>query len=115
MSENVDDTLGRFLDQQPGLREALLTDPAQKAQIESLRQALARVERALADEGLPVEVRRRVINRVVWGDPEGVDVHAKFLAIRKQLLAADLPPDVAKMWWEFPSAGPVRPDEEPTP
>jgi hypothetical protein len=115
MSEFVDDVLGRYLDQQPGMREALLNDPAQKVQIEALRQALTMVERALADEGLPDEVRRRVINRVIWGDPDGfVDVHAQFRAIRKQMLALDLPPDLARKWWSLDTTGPVSPDEEPT-
>ncbi|WP_329336114.1 hypothetical protein OG252_13165 [Streptomyces sp. NBC_01352] len=116
MSEFADDALGRYLDQQPGMREALLHDPVQKAQIEALRQTLTMMERALADEGIPDEVRHRLINRIIWGDPEGrVDVHARMTSVRKQMLAADLPPDLARAWWEFPSAGPVRPDEEPTP
>lgn len=115
MSEFTDATLGQYLDHQPELRAALLHDPVQKAQIEALRQTLTMMERALADEGVQDETRRRVINRIVWGDPEGlVDVHAQMLRVRKQMLAADLPPDLARAWWEFPSAGPVRPDEEPT-
>lgn len=78
MSEFVDDTLGRYLDQQPGMRDALIHDPVQKMQAEALRQTLTMVERALTDEGVPDDVRRRVINRVVWGEPEGrVDVHAR--------------------------------------
>ncbi len=114
MSEHIDDVLGRYLDHQPGMREALLHDPVQKAQIESLRQTLTMMERALADEGVAPEVARRVINRIVWGDPEGrTDVHAQMASLRKQMLTADLPPDLARAWWEFPSVGPVRPDEEP--
>jgi hypothetical protein len=115
MSEFADATLGQYVDHQPGLREALLHDPVQKAQIEALRQTLAMMERALADEGIRDETRRRVINRIVWGDPEGlVDVHAKMMEVRKQMLAANLPPDLAEAWWKFPSAGLVRPDEEST-
>lgn len=114
MSEHTDDILGRYLDQQPGMRETLLNDPAQKLQVESLRQALTMMERALADEGIPESVARRVINRIIWGDPEGaVDVHAKMRAVRKQMLAADLPPDVARLWWEFDPDS-VRPGEETT-
>ncbi|MDX3314661.1 hypothetical protein P1S61_37540 [Streptomyces sp. ME08-AFT2] len=110
MSEFTDDTLGRYLDQQPGMRQALLTDPVQKMQAEALRQTLSMVERALTDEGVPDDVRRRVINRVVWGEPEGfVDVHAQMEGVRRQMLAADLPPDLAKMWQDFPSAVPERP------
>jgi hypothetical protein len=87
----------------------------QHAQIGALRQTLTMMERALADEGISAEVRRRVINRMVWGDPEGfVDVHARMASVRKQMLAADLPPDLARAWWELPSTSPVRPGEEPT-
>ena len=115
MSEHTDDILNRYLGQQPGMREALLTDPVQHAQVESLRQTLTMMERALADEGIPEETARRVINRLVWGDPEGrIDVHARMARVRKQMLTADLPPEVARAWWEFDPAGPVRPDEEPT-
>jgi hypothetical protein len=117
MSEHTDDILNRYLGQQPGMREALLNDPVQKIQVESLRQALTMVERALADEGLPVDVSRRVVNRIVWGDPEGyVDVHAKVREVQQQVLDAyDLPTELTDAWKAIhASAGPVRPDEEPT-
>lgn len=118
MSEFVGDALSRYLNQQPGMREALLHDPVQKMQAEMLRRTLTMVERALTDEGVPDDVRRRVINRVIWGEPEGhVDVHAQMAGVREQMLAADLPPDLAKAWQDFPSAAPVRPaaSEETTP
>jgi hypothetical protein len=115
MSEHTDDVLNHYLFQQPGMREALLRDPVQKAQVESLRQTLTMLERALADEGIPEEVARRVVNRIVWGDPKGqVDVHARMMAVRKQMLAVDLPPDLARAWREFPNMPSARPDEEPT-
>ncbi|MFC7817572.1 hypothetical protein ACFUTR_23360 [Streptomyces sp. NPDC057367] len=114
MSEFADATLSRYLDHQPALRDALRSDPVQAAQIEALRQTLTAMERALADEGVPQETQRRVINRMVWGDPEGIDdVYAQMLRVRKQMLAADLPPDLARAWWELPSTSPARPDEEP--
>lgn len=87
MSEFINETLGRYLAQQPGMRQALLTDPVQNMQAEALRQTLNMVERALADEGVPDDVRRRVVNRVVWGEPEGsVDVHARMHRERELLL-----------------------------
>lgn len=134
MSEFVDDILGRYLDQQAGMRAALLNDPMQHMQAEALRQTLTMVERALIDEGVSEDVRRRVINRVVWGEPEGhVDVHArmrdseKLRRERELLLTTFGPADFG-----FPSdsgsfaalaehvnradpeAGPVCPDEETT-
>jgi hypothetical protein len=117
MSEFTDDALARYLNQQPGMREALHNDPVQHAQTEMVRQSLAAAERAMADEGIPEEVRRRVINRIVWGEPEGrVDMHAQMDRVRKQIADAyDLPPDLTRAWDAIPSAGPVRPDEEGTP
>lgn len=116
MSDFTDDTLGRYIDQQPGLRQALLHDPVQHMQAEALQRTLDMVECALTDEGVPDDVRRRVVNRVVWGEPEGrVDVYAR---IREQTLGLyDLPPSLTEAWAAIhadPSAGPVRPDEEPT-
>jgi hypothetical protein len=109
MSEFVDDTLGRYLNQQPGMREALLNDPVQNMQAEMLRRTLAMTESALIDEGVSEDVRRRVINRVIWGEPEGrIDAHAQMARVRKQMLAADLPPDLAKAWQDLPTA-PERP------
>jgi len=78
MSDFTDDTFGRYLDQQPGMREALHTDPVQHAQAELMRQMLDGAERAMTDEGVPEKARRRVVNRIVWGEPEGlIDVHAQ--------------------------------------
>jgi hypothetical protein len=98
MSEFVDTTLSRYLDQQPGMRDALLTDPVQHMQVEVLRQTLNMVERALIDEGVPEETRRRVLNRAVWGEPEArVDVHARMrdsekLRRERDWLLADIDP-----------------------
>lgn len=97
MSESTDRSFGRWLDQQPGMRQALLEDPVQHAQTELMRRTLDATDRAMADEGVPEETRRRVVNRIVWGEPEGlVDVHAK---IRNQVLALyDLPSDLTEAW-----------------
>ena len=93
MSDFTDDTLGRYLDRQPGMREALLTDPFQHAQTELMRQLLDGAERAMADEGVPDEARRRVVNRVVWGEPEGlVDVHAQRREKQERAAATWSPP-----------------------
>jgi hypothetical protein len=94
MTDFTDDTLGRYLDQQPGMREALLNDPVQHAQTELMRSLLDVAEQAMAAEGVPEEARRRVVNRIVWGEPEGrVDVYAE---TRRRTLAAlgDMAPSV---------------------
>ncbi|WP_329215201.1 hypothetical protein OG352_06280 [Streptomyces sp. NBC_01485] len=114
MSEFTDGTLGRYLGQQPGMRQALLHDAAQHMQVEALRRTLDMVERALDDEGVPHNVRHRVINRVVWGEPEGyVDVRAR---MQEQVLAAyNLPTELTDAWKAIHNgAGPVRPGEEQT-
>lgn len=116
MSEFTDGTLGRYLDQQPGMRRALHNDPVQHAQAELLRRTLDAADCAMADEDVPEEVRRRVINRIVWGESEGrVDMHAQMDRVRKQIADAyDLPPDLTRAWDAIHSAGLARPGEEPT-
>lgn len=113
MSDFSDETLGRYLSQQPGMREALLHDVVQHREAQQLRQTLAAAERAMADEGVSDETRRRVINRIVWGEPEGlVDVHAR---VRDEVLAAyELPTELTDAWKAL-RVPPVRPGEETTP
>lgn len=89
MSEFVDETLGRYVDQQSELRATVLSDPVQNMRIQDLRQTLDAMERALAAEGIAEEVRRRAINRIVWGDPEGLtDVHGQREAMIRQMEAS---------------------------
>jgi hypothetical protein len=92
MSDHTD-VLNRYLSQQPGIRKTLLTDPVQHARIETLRQTLDATDRAMVDEGVPDEARRRVLNRLVWGDAEGqVDMYAQAQQLRAQVFdACDLP------------------------
>lgn len=76
MSEFTDGVLGRYLDQQRGMCRVLLEDPVQRAQAEYMRGLLDAAERAMASEGVPEDARRRVVNRIVWGEPAGrVDVY----------------------------------------
>lgn len=108
MSQHTDDVLSRYLDQQPGMRRALLEDPVQCAQTEVMRRMLVAMERAMADEGVNEEARQRVVNRVIWGEPDGLrDTHAE---MRSRVAAFQ-----RKHPWANPSwgAGPVRPGGEP--
>lgn len=90
MSDFTDDTLDRYLDQQPSMREALLRDPLQRAQTEHLRTLLDAAARAMAAEGVSEDAQRRVVNRIVWGGPEGrIDEHGKRFTLLTTL--ADLP------------------------
>lgn len=90
MSEYTDKTLSRYLDQQPGMREALLNDPMQHAQAEMMRQMLEIAERAMDAEDISLETQRRVVNRIVWGEPEGVHRHSQL--IQQMQAGSGLPP-----------------------
>lgn len=81
MSDYSDDTLDRYLAGHTEARRAYLEDPVQHAQIELQRRLLDATERAMQAEGMPEDARHRVVNRIVWGDPEGlIDVHAQRFA-----------------------------------
>lgn len=114
MSEFTDDTLARYLDQQPGMRRALLENPVQHAQTEQMRALLDVAEQAMATEGVPEAARRRVVNRIVWGEPEGrVDVYGQR---RRQVvaMAGSLTPSVEELAASLADdAGPACPDEDP--
>lgn len=87
MTDFTDDTVHRYLEQNPGLRDSSALDPATHHHIELMSRTLDAADRAMAEEGVPDGIRRRVLNRVVWGDPEGkVDVYAK--AVEQTFLAA---------------------------
>jgi hypothetical protein len=90
MSEFTDNALGRYLDQNPGQREAYALDPMAHHEIELMRRMLGAFERTMSDEGVSEEVRHRVVNCLVWGEPEGrVDVYAR---VHEQMIAAaDMP------------------------
>lgn len=42
------------------------------ASLADVRMMLRAVDDAMSDEGIPADTRRRVINRVLWGEPGGV-------------------------------------------
>lgn len=114
MSDFTDAAIGRYVGQDPERRKAYALDPAAHMRIEALRQTLDAVERAMADEGVTEKARRRVINRVVWGEPEGlVDVYGQMDRTRKAM--AESMVMSVEAWRDLAGlAGPVRPDEEPT-
>ena len=115
MSEFADLTVARYLEMDREAARAYHVDPQVHAEVERLRQFVDATERAMRDERVPVETARRVINRVVFGDPRGLE--AVYVSQREQMEATaktELP--TADAWKRLldPSAGPVRPDEEPT-
>ncbi|MFL6096097.1 MAG: hypothetical protein ACJ71Y_11665 [Blastococcus sp.] len=93
MSDYSDDALDRYIAGNAEARSAYLQDPVQHAQVELQRRLLDAAERAMDAEGVPEEARQRVVNRIVWGDPEGVvDVHAQRLAAVVAAQDATAPP-----------------------
>lgn len=81
MSDYSDDALDRYLARNAESRRVYLEDPFQHAQAELLRRVLQSAGDAMAEEGVPEEARNRVVNRIVWGDVEGlVDVHGQRVA-----------------------------------
>lgn len=116
MSEFTDDAISRYIGQTPERRKAHMLDPAAHLQAEVMRQTLDAVERAMVEERMPEETRRRVVNRVVWGEPEGlIDVHAKVRLEREELHGAyeflSSQTGVQGLFHD-PSAGLVCPGEE---
>jgi len=81
MSDYSDDMLDRYLARSAESRRGYLEDPFQHAQAELLRRVLHSADSAMAEEGVPEDARNRVVNRIVWGDAEGlVDVHGQRVA-----------------------------------
>lgn len=114
MSEFTDDTLSRYLEKDPETARAYHLDSQVHADVERLRHLVEATERAMVDEGVPARVRERVVNRIVFGEPEGRE--AVYVSRREQMMAMAKLPLPTDPWAGLPdpSAGPVRPDEEPT-
>lgn len=117
MSEFADLTVARYMELDRETARAYHLDPQVHYDVERLRQFVNATERAMLEERIPKQVRERIINRIVFGDAEGRD--AVYVNRREQMQAmAKLQmPSTADAWKRLlnPSAGPVRPDEEPTP
>jgi anti-sigma-K factor RskA len=60
-----DQVLREHLARNPEAQHAVLHDPEYAAEVHRLRTILGHLDTALADEGLPVEVRQRVGARLV--------------------------------------------------
>ncbi len=116
MSEFADLTVARYLELDREAARAYHHDPQVHAEVERLRQFVDATDRAMMIERIPAETRKRVINRIVFGEPGGLK--AVYVSQREQMqaVAKMQPLPTADAWKRLldPSAGPVRPDEEPT-
>jgi len=115
MSDFSDLTVARYLESDQEAAHACHVDPQVHADVERLRQFVDATERAMADEGVPVQVRERVVNRIVFGEPAGRE--AVYVSRREQMLAVAQLPPLTDAWVGLPTprARPVLLDEEPTP
>ncbi|MER6738228.1 hypothetical protein [Streptomyces puniciscabiei] len=115
MSEFADLAVARYLENDHETARAYHLDPQVHADVERMRQFVEAAERAMRDDRVPIVTARRVINRVVFGDPGGLE--AVYVSRREQMqAAAKMQPPTADAWRRLldPDAGPVCPDEEPT-
>jgi hypothetical protein len=137
MSETVDRIINDQLNQRPGARHAYSHDPTMHNDIERARSMLAVMEGVMQREGIPYDSAERVLNEVVSAGLDGWEQDKR--SRERMLLLADMDPSpliermrresesealremnraaldrVAETLTDIPSAGPVRPDEEPT-
>ena len=66
----TDDALTEWAKRNPRMAQQMHTDASLHQQYQINRVVLSHVERAMRDEGLPVDVRRRIINTAVFGAPD---------------------------------------------
>lgn len=90
MSELTDQVVAEHIARHPTLWERRTQDPLLHAQLEWTRRFLSRLETVLRQEGVPADQGERVLRQAAGAAVNGWDDG-------------------------FYGAGPVRPDEEPTP
>ena len=112
MSEFTDLAMARYMEQDRETAHAYHLDPQVHAEVERLRQFVDATERAMADERVSKQVRERIINRVVFGDPEGRDAVYVTRRERAQAMAKMQMPPTADAWKRLLAS--VCPGEEPT-
>lgn len=70
MSRIVDETLRRWRERMPGVEQADLLDAEYHHRVRQMQRMLETVDLAMEDEGIPEDVRRRVVRTVVFGAPD---------------------------------------------
>lgn len=76
----------------PGARQAYQTVPEYHASVQQLTRLLSMVDEAMAAEGVPADMRLRVVNTVVFGDPAGAEAsrraaEARYAEMQNQIKA----------------------------
>lgn len=62
-----------------------LTDPGYYAEVERLRGLLRRLGEAMADEGISHPIQERIINRLLYGHPDGARARAERIEAEQAL------------------------------
>lgn len=101
--------VGRNRPASPELRLQQANDPWQHAQLEVIRRMTQVYEDAMRFEDIEPKTRRRVLNRVLYGDPTGLeDVYRKEMELMLESAIFQSPP---RPIYFNPYSFPFHPDE----
>lgn len=87
MTRMSGDAADAFMRRYPGAPKAAALDPMFHAETRVLRALLACTDMAMEDEGVPDDIRARVIRSVLFGAMPDVDESAERMRIRDEQLA----------------------------
>lgn len=112
-SDDVDRAWGEWAERNqpasPELRAQQANDPWHHAQLEVIRRAAHFFEDAMRYEDIDPGTRRRVLNRVLYGDPTGLeDVRRKEMELLYESVIFQSPP---RPIYFNPYSFPFHPDE----
>jgi hypothetical protein len=85
---NVDAIVAGYVDRMPAAREALMRDPLFYAHTTWLRTIGPVLDRTLVSEGMDADARLRIINTLVYGDPDPEKAVAELVAYDQRLAQA---------------------------
>lgn len=100
MSENVDRLMDRWLNRIPDARRAYSNDPQYHAQIAWMRRAFAAFDLAMEDEGIPEQVRERILRTLLHGGPSEAEALQRMEALRSQVENLSAAPLAHESWQE---------------
>lgn len=94
----TDDALTEWAKRNPRMAQQMHTDVSLHQQYQINRLVLSHVERAMRDEGLPDDVRRRIINTAVFGapDPDEVMTADQLQRVNEELVSTT-DPDITRL------------------
>lgn len=115
MSEFTDSLITQHLNQTPSLRDAYHHDAPTYHQVNLMRRMLETTERAMEREGIAAESRKRVLETIVYGDPDVEKLRRERDLLLTRFDPSEFGRPSSPVFTEpSPRVGPVRPGEEPT-